>query len=68
MHKFEQIFNELDCSKTLGGLRTDIYDKTNGMLESAPLVGLLALKANLPLDNVNKSCCTALANYICNMI
>lgn len=67
-HRFEQIFDELNCPKTLGGLRTAIYDKMNGMLESAPLVGLLALKGNSPSDDVNKSCCTALANYIYSMI
>lgn len=63
--RFEQIFDELDCPKTLGGLRNAVHEKMNGAAEK---VGLLPILAKNPSDSVNKACCDSFAEYIYSML
>lgn len=63
--RFEQIFDEIGCSKTLGGLKAAVYDKMTGVDEK---VGLLLLKADNPSDEVIQVCCSSFANYVYSMI
>lgn len=63
--RFEQIFDEIGCSKTLGGLKAAVYDKMTGVDEK---VGLLLLKGDNPSDEVIQACCSSFANYVYSMI
>lgn len=62
--RYHYYVDDLNCPENLTALKEKIYEKMNGRLEKAPLVGLLKLKGNSPSDEVNEACCHSFAKYI----
>lgn len=65
--RFKWITEELNCTLSLGSLNEAVYKAMNGLMEKAPIVGLLALKGDGPSEEVNKAACNSFANYIYSM-
>jgi peptidoglycan hydrolase-like protein with peptidoglycan-binding domain len=63
-NRYTNYLDDLDCVGNLTALKDMIYSKMNGLEESAPLVGLLAMKGDSPSDEVNRACCNSFAKYI----
>ena len=66
--RFEWIVEELDSGVGSTPLYEKISSYMNGALETAPKVGLLALKGGSPSQEVNDACCMAFKNYIRSML